>query len=396
MFEDAQAAAMAVSQLNGTSPFQDQNLIVRIARDKASIGAPNQGTNVWVGNLPLEYGEDDVRSFMATYGTITSLKLLQKPGSAAAAAMVNFSTPQEASSAVSSLEGQMLPTSTQPLTIRFAVPKGGKGAGKGGFMMGGFSPMQMMYSGRGMMGPQSWGMGGGAGALTNIWVGNLPQTWTPADVQALFASYGNITATKLLNNKQGSQPTRAAMVNFSSPHEASMAIQSLNGTVLPDNGLPLIVKHATKDLGAGPPQGFSNGYGAAAFSAPQGPPTDNLWVGNLPAYFTESELSGLFSQYGRVASCVILRRPGTPVAGMVQFASVQEASMALNALNNAAIDPSMPPLHVKFSRSKGGAAAPAGPAAWPPAMPMARGGAMKGGGMKGGPRFHPYGGYQGY
>jgi RNA recognition motif-containing protein len=58
--------------------------------------------------------------------------------------------------------------------------------------------------------------------------------------------------------------------------------------------------------------------------------SSTLYVGNLNYETTEEQLSELFSAYGDVKSARIIPRKGF---GFVEFASVEEAEKAMNALN---------------------------------------------------------------
>eukprot|EP00906_Rhabdomonas_costata_P004971 RCo007456 len=83
---------------------------------------------------------------------------------------------------------------------------------------------------------------------TNLWVGNLPPGFTDAEVRALFGGFGTVLACRVMQRKQAHIAEEAALVNFSTPAEADMAIQALSGQVLPSSTKPLIVKHsAPKD-----------------------------------------------------------------------------------------------------------------------------------------------------
>ena len=68
------------------------------------------------------------------------------------------------------------------------------------------------------------------------YIGNLPHTYSEADVQALFMPYGNITSTKILRDKADRPTERAAMVNYTTavwpphsiPTSISLSIPILN------------------------------------------------------------------------------------------------------------------------------------------------------------------------
>lgn len=501
LFEDPNSANYAVAEMNG-QPVEDQQLIVQLAnRDRSNGAAPGPrgahtpaGTNLWVGNLPLGFGEPELQGLMEPYGQITSLKLLKdrKTGATEGAGMVNFATVSDAAQAIASLDGQMIPESAKPLIVRYAAvkpspmmaPMMGMGAGKsfgqgtnlwvgslppvygeadisglfcpfgtvvsckvlkdknsgmpeGAAMVNFSSPteaaaaihglngqalefgapplivryassrttpamplpsgpvMAMGYPGpmHHHQGPMRPMMNGPSMATpnANLWVGNLPPTYTEVEVHALFQPYGHITSAKILRDRADRPAERAAMVNFTTAHQAANAMQSLSGVLLPNSPQPLIVKYSAKGFGAGgapapsgypgTPMGYHQpmgGYqappmqmGYPAPAAPSGP-SDNLWVGNVPLGYTEGDLHGIFGGYGTITSMVLLppKKPGQKAAALVRFASVAEAAGALQALDGTPLDPSGPPILVKFSNKSQGQ-----PSGLP--KPFA-------------PRFHPY------
>jgi cold-inducible RNA-binding protein len=93
-----------------------------------------------------------------------------------------------------------------------------------------------------------------------------------------------------------------------------------------------------------------------------------LFVGNLPYSLTEQELTDLFSQYGEIVDIklIIDRMTGRPKGiAFVEFATVEEANAAIEALNNYEIDgraiivnvarPQVPRENRSFGGDRGGA-----------------------------------------
>eukprot|EP00930_Biecheleria_cincta_P017811 TRINITY_DN14057_c0_g1_i1.p1 TRINITY_DN14057_c0_g1~~TRINITY_DN14057_c0_g1_i1.p1 ORF type:complete len:257 (+),score=49.22 TRINITY_DN14057_c0_g1_i1:95-865(+) len=85
------------------------------------------------------------------------------------------------------------------------------------------------------------------------------------------------------------------------------------------------------------------------------PPSDNLFMADLPEGITEDMLRQVFSSYGTVRDCKVIgsNTPGTSAA-LVRFASVQEGEWIVANLNGRIPEGLMAPVVVRFSSSKGG------------------------------------------
>eukprot|EP00882_Tetradesmus_deserticola_P031821 GHRQ01035994.1.p1 GENE.GHRQ01035994.1~~GHRQ01035994.1.p1 ORF type:complete len:115 (-),score=24.13 GHRQ01035994.1:268-612(-) len=82
----------------------------------------------------------------------------------------------------------------------------------------------------------------------------------------------------------------------------------------------------------------------------------NLYVANLPTSVdTEPALRNLFSTYGKIESCRLVRNSrgdGKGSFAFVKFSSINEASAAIAALNNAQVGTSV--LEVKVADADAG------------------------------------------
>lgn len=389
LFEDPSSAAQAVAEMH-ESEVEGQILIVKLANsDKkaaqiagsgfvgagyatpaavpAALPPGNPSTNIWLGNLPHTYGDVEVSVLTAPYGTVTSLKVLKdrKGVSGEAAAMVNFATIHEATEAIGSLDGQLLPDSAKPLVAKYAIPKQQQNL-----------PMQAMPAPMPMrpavIPPSPRGVSQGQ---VNVWVGNLPPSYGEAELKALFGPYGAIASCKVLTDKATGRVGGAAMVMFQRPESAASAISSLNGYALNPTLKPLIVRAAARDTAPGatpvmlmapparvsyPPQPRKPAPQYVPQQAPA-PISTNLWMGNLPSTCGEAEVSALCMQYGHVTSVKLLRGKGersTEKACMVNFAAADEAVACVAGLNGAIYPGSSLPLIVKYSNKNFAAAIP--------------------------------------
>lgn len=106
------------------------------------------------------------------------------------------------------------------------------------------------------------------------------------------------------------------------------------------------------------------------------PPSDNLYMTQLPSGISEGMLCEVFSQLGKVVQCKVLPNPvaGGAGAALVRFASVEEAQLIVMQMNGVTPPGFDQPISVKFAQQR------------------ARGGGGGGGSYGGGDASSPYGG----
>ncbi|MCU0935029.1 MAG: RNA-binding protein [Gammaproteobacteria bacterium] len=72
--------------------------------------------------------------------------------------------------------------------------------------------------------------------MKTLYVGNLPYTVSEADVEKLFARYGEVQSVKLINDRETGRPRGFGFVEMDSAG-AEAAIEGLNGTDFGGRGL---------------------------------------------------------------------------------------------------------------------------------------------------------------
>jgi cold-inducible RNA-binding protein len=100
------------------------------------------GRKLYVGNLPYETGEDDLKELFARAGTVETVKVMRDmaTGRARGFAFVEMGSDEEAQAAINQINGVEL--GGRSLTVNEARPKtpgGGAGFGGGGYDGGGNS-----------------------------------------------------------------------------------------------------------------------------------------------------------------------------------------------------------------------------------------------------------------
>merc|ERR1711976_720472 len=134
-FEDSESAEKAVDELNGAEMF-GKTLYVGRAQKKAERQAElkkkfeqlkldrlnrYQGVNLYVKNLDDTIDDERLRKEFAPYGTITSAKVMCEEGRSKGFGFVCFSSPEEATKAVTEMNGRIIVA--KPLYVALAQRK---------------------------------------------------------------------------------------------------------------------------------------------------------------------------------------------------------------------------------------------------------------------------------
>lgn len=135
-FEDPDAAESAVNELNGKEFVEGKPMYVGRAQKKAErqmelkrrfeqlkIERLNryQGVNLYVKNLDDTIDDERLRKEFALFGTITSAKVMMEEGRSKGFGFVCFSSPEEATKAVTEMNGRIV--GSKPLYVALAQRK---------------------------------------------------------------------------------------------------------------------------------------------------------------------------------------------------------------------------------------------------------------------------------
>jgi len=135
-FEDPEAAESAVEDLNGKEVFEGKMLYVGRAQKKAERQQElkrkfeqlkmermtrYQGVNLYVKNLDDTIDDERLRKEFAPFGTITSAKVMLEEGRSKGFGFVCFSSPEEATKAVTEMNGRIV--GSKPLYVALAQRK---------------------------------------------------------------------------------------------------------------------------------------------------------------------------------------------------------------------------------------------------------------------------------
>jgi RNA recognition motif-containing protein len=339
--------------------------------------------NVWVGNLPAGFTTARLAELFSSAGVVTSSKVMTNPKGVCG--LVEFADTYAAQSAIAQMNGhvvdggtlicmpakhqmgdkstisQAVRTPQQRPTTPSSYPRAAQPFNSSSYSTSLPYQAKAVYSSATANGKSS-----STEVNTNVWVGNVPDNFTEMQLHTLFGAYGAVRSARILRDKVTRTPKGAALVNFSTAHEAAVAIAGLNGCIVVGNDKPLILKLAMSDptkreFSAANPTTSPHSGAAAMVTASHTPliHLTNIWVGNLPLTFTESDLAALFGSCGTVASVKILKDKSSSVvsssgAGLVNFSTPAEADYAVQAMNGCMFAGCEKPMVVKHAASAHG------------------------------------------
>jgi RNA recognition motif-containing protein len=76
----------------------------------------------------------------------------------------------------------------------------------------------------------------------NIYVGNLPYSTTPDDLQEVFSAFGEVSAARIVNDRETGRAKGFGFVEMPNDEEAKKAIEALNGNDI--GGRKVVVNEA--------------------------------------------------------------------------------------------------------------------------------------------------------
>lgn len=150
-----------------------------------------------------------------------------------------------------------------------------------------------------------------------LYIGNLDSEVTEEILFSLFARFGNIVFLKVMRHLLTHQSRGFGFVTFRLRHEAINAQKAMNGLKILNNKIKVYLKEQYDSLD----------------------PQANLVITDMPANFSEEELTKLAEQHGPVFSVKIVHseegESKTGLKAFVQFEKVEAARKALEALHES-------------------------------------------------------------
>eukprot|EP00425_Heterocapsa_triquetra_P002078 CAMPEP_0195053748 /NCGR_PEP_ID=MMETSP0448-20130528/2783_1 /TAXON_ID=66468 /ORGANISM="Heterocapsa triquestra, Strain CCMP 448" /LENGTH=906 /DNA_ID=CAMNT_0040083087 /DNA_START=73 /DNA_END=2793 /DNA_ORIENTATION=+ len=299
-------ATRAKSQLSGTI---HESCFGPISVKNQEKNGEKLEDHVYVKGIHCTTSEDQLRSIFGKYGTVMWCRILPLPFRAGAgsssvpdvAGLVQFATPEEATTAISAMDGKVATEFGAPMVVRFAEEKAN--------------------AKRPAPTPNN-----------NLYVKGWPVGFPEFLLQSEFQKCGNVVRLRLLDNPDPEYPTCAALVQMSRVEEATMAVTALHGRPLQVPLPPMRVKFAGKDQGAD---------------------NSNLYVTSLPRTMTESQIRQSFSKFGEIERLKLLTQQGKPEThALVQLSSPQAAAAAIRELDGSTPAFKGPMLNVTYAMKR--------------------------------------------
>ncbi|XWS21223.1 hypothetical protein CRYUN_Cryun30bG0036900 [Craigia yunnanensis] len=183
--------------------------------------------------------------------------------------------------------------------------------------------------------------------FNNVYVKNLSESTTDEDLKTIFGEYGEITSAVVMRDADGKSKC-FGFVNFENADDAVEAVEALNGKKFEEKewyvGKALKKYEREHELKAR----FEQTMKEAADKF-QGV---NLYIKNLDDSFGDEKLKELFSEFGNITSCKVMRDPGgiSKDSGFVAFSTPEEAFRALAEMNGKMV--ASKPLYVALAQRK--------------------------------------------
>lgn len=233
-FSSETEAQAAIANVDGFM-FESKRLEVKLALPPKTQLLKLK-SNVYVANLPASMTKEEIDGMFSPFGRIVMSRVLVKEGGASLGrALVRFESEEAASAAITAVNGRQIPDAERPLLVRLAEDPKHRG---GRFQ----HQHQHQYHARGhpTYAP-------GATGSTNVYVANVPKSYTQEDLERAFSPFGTIVSSKVMLDAE--MVSRGiGFVKFATPEQADTAIRFMNNKTPPKGEQRLFVRYASKDV----------------------------------------------------------------------------------------------------------------------------------------------------
>ncbi|XP_042470708.1 polyadenylate-binding protein 2-like isoform X1 [Zingiber officinale] len=307
-------AAMALDVLNFTLI---NNKPIRIMYSNRDPSIRKSGSaNVFIKNLDKTINNKALHEIFSSFGSILSCKIVTDTfGQSKGYGFVQFDREEAAQSAISKLNGALM--NDKPVYVGPFVRK------------------------------QERENSADKTKFTNVFVKNLSESTTKEDLENIFGKYGKITSAVVMIEEDGKSKC-FGFVNFDDPDAAALAVQELNGQQFDDKEwyVGKALKKSERDselrekIEQTATETIDKYHGL------------NLYLKNLDDSIGDDKLVELFSGFGIITSCKVMREPNgmSKGSGFVAFSAPEEASRALAEMNGKMVGGK--PLYVAVAQRK--------------------------------------------
>ncbi|CAI8599271.1 unnamed protein product [Vicia faba] len=313
-FSNPHDAAKAMDVLNFT-PLNNKPIRIMYSHRDPSV-RKSGAANIFIKNLDKAIDHKGLYDTFSVFGSILSCKIaMDASGLSKGYGFVQFENEESAQSAIDKLNGMLI--NDKPVYV------------------GHFQRKQDRDNTL------------STAKFNNVYVKNLSEAVADDDLKSIFGEYGTITSAVVMRDVDGKSKC-FGFVNFENADAAAKAVEALNGKKFDDKewyvGKALKKYERELELKERHEQSIKETvdkyYGA------------NLYLKNLDDSVSDEKLSELFSEFGTVTSCKILRDPQgiSRGSGFVAFSTPEEATRALAEMNGKMV--AGKPLYVAPAQKK--------------------------------------------
>ncbi|KAF3615680.1 Polyadenylate-binding protein 2 [Capsicum annuum] len=164
--------------------------------------------------------------------------------------------------------------------------------------------------------------------FTNVFVKNLSEATSEEDLKKTFGEFGVITSVAVMKDEDGKSKS-FGFVNFENAEDAARAVEALNGHKF-DNKEWFVGRAQKKSERE---MELKHRYEQSAKEAVDKSQGLNLYIKNLDDSINDDKLKELFSPFGTITSCKVMRDPSgvSKGSGFVAFSTPEEASRAVSS-----------------------------------------------------------------
>ncbi|XP_010059905.2 polyadenylate-binding protein 2 [Eucalyptus grandis] len=313
-YSDPQDAARALDALNFTLV---NNKAIRVMYSHRDPSIRKSGAaNIFIKNLDKAIDHKALHETFSTFGNILSCKVANDAqGQSKGYGFVQFNNEESAQNAIDKLNGMLIND-------------------------------KQVYVGH-FLRKQERDTALNKTKFNNVYVKNLSESTTDEDLKRTFGEYGPITSAVVMKDGEGKSKC-FGFVNFENADDAAKAVDSLNGKKIDEKEwyVGRAQKKSERELEL-----------KARFEQSMKETVDkfqgvNLYVKNLNDSIDDEKLKELFSEFGTITSCKVMRDPNgiSRGSGFVAFSSPDEAARALAGMNNKMVVSK--PLYVALAQRK--------------------------------------------
>jgi polyadenylate-binding protein len=307
-------AAMALEMLNFTLL---NNKPIRIMYSNRDPSIRRSGAaNIFIKNLDKTIGNKALHEIFSSFGNILSCKIAtDASGQSKGYGFVQFDQEEAAQNAINQLNGMLI--NDKPVFVGPFVRK------------------------------QERENSIDKTKFCNVFVKNLSESTTKEDLENIFGKYGNITSSVVMMDEDGKSKC-FGFVNFENSDDAALAVQELNGQKFDDKEwyVGKAMKKSERELE------LKEKFDQSAKEIVDKFQGLNLYLKNLDDSIGDDKLRELFSGFGTITSCKVMREPNgiSKGSGFVAFSAPEEAARALQEMNGKMVCGK--PLYVAVAQRK--------------------------------------------